>query len=154
MEQHTLSQYTKHLDDMMKILEPNDGSTFLFANSKRLTHSLMPKLEDKLDASNAHADVLHVHGSLDKTKKFNLIKIFVSKLEVKDFHPRVLIGTSDSNLGIDKSDLRRVQIYEWPEDVGVFGQWRGRAGRNGEECECYTTTGLVAYTAATARIYC
>ena len=97
--------------------------------------------------------MLHVHGSLSKNEKFNLIKIFVSHLQIEDFNPRVLVGTSATDLGIDKSKLKRVQIYEWCEDLSTFVQRRGRASRDGELSTCSTYAGLAAYTAMIARIY-
>ena len=106
-----------------------------------------------MDARQVDVDVLHIHGSLDKTEKFNLIKIFVSQIQIDDFNPRIVVGTSATDLGIDKDNLLRVQIYEWPDNVGTYGQRRGRAGRNMENCVCSMTSGLASYVATVARIY-
>ena len=153
MKHKVSSEYTKQLDKSVEYLKHNDGSCFIFANSKRLIKKLRLPLEAKLDSQSVGADVIVIHGDLDKHEKMALSKFFVMKLKVPGFNPRAAMCTSAADIGIDHPKLEYVTMYEWPFSLGVYAQRRGRASRDGETSAVLLVAGLSSYIAQMEQIH-
>ena len=112
------SEYSRNLDPVVAHVWDTEGSAFVFANSKVLTHSLVKSLECKLnhlrktEGGDRHADVIHIHGGLSKTHKFHLVNIFCRKVGVAGPNPRVSINTSAADLRINNPFATLVVNFE------------------------------------------
>ena len=74
------SDYTKWLDVVVRNLLIDGECSFVFANSRSLTHNLAAALEKKLDEEKLFlCDIVHIHGKLTKEEKFILINVFCKK---------------------------------------------------------------------------
>lgn len=148
------SEYVKNIDETVRVLDASeDGSAFLFANSKALTHRLLLALEKKMDEKHVTSDVVHIHGSMNKDEKFGAINLFTGALVITDYDPRVLVATSSADLGIDRSDGRIVTIFEWPDSMSTVAQRRGRGSRDGAPSTTLVVAGLASYLSMMKRIY-
>jgi len=139
------SDCVKALDMMVEYLSSNKGSAFIFANSKALTHRLLPALEAKMDTAQIHCDVLHIHGSLSSDEKFNLTRIFCKQVKVTGFNPRVLMATAAADLGMNRKDAEFVTEMKWPRNIASYVQRCGRAAQDGRTATMHLIAGLSSY---------
>ena len=146
------SAYSTQLHHTVEYCRVTDGSAFIFANSKALTYKLVASIEKKLDVLDKQVDVLHIHGGLDKSKKFHLINIFCRNVTVDIISPQVAISTAAADLGVNCRHCTLVQICEWCENISSFVQRKGRGARNGEESVTSMNAGLSSILSLEKRI--
>ena len=79
-----------------------------------------------MDTSDLQVDVVHILGHLDRFENFYFTQIYCYDIVVPDFNPRVLLGTSAINVGIDNERVDFVMRISWPRDLFTFFQEKGR----------------------------
>jgi len=81
------TEFTTHLDTVVDFLSTSTGLALVYCNSTRLIHDLLLSLESKMNRAFVKLDVPHIHGSLKKSDKFSLIKLFCMKIAGEGFDP-------------------------------------------------------------------
>ena len=111
MQHLVSSEYTKNLNHVIEYCRDNQsGGAFIFVNTKSLSHKLLPLLETKLAENDIAVDVVHVHGSLAKEEKLNLIKLLMKTMTVGDYNPNILLA----------SRLHHLRTYSFCGPSGLF----------------------------------
>ena len=147
------SHFTKKIDTVVDHLASDTGHAYVFTNSKALSYRLTKALEAKIDKSNVIADVIHVHGSLDKTTKSTLVKISCGKITIDGISARVLVSTSASDMGLDNIMANLVVNFECPDCIPTLAQRRGRGSRRGQPSVFELIYAIGSITAMLRRIY-
>ena len=120
------------LKQVVEFLHKNpDRSTVLFTNARARAETLTRQLEAKLNEAHVNADVIVVHGNLDKNEKFWRVRIFCAPqgTHVEDVKCRALVATNAINVGIDDHTVDFGVRFGLPRDLATFIQERGRGSR-------------------------
>ena len=109
------------------------SSVFVFFNTRSLIPGVIKHLKGKIDQHpTVDADVIQIHGKMEKALKGININIFTGKLKLPDLNPRVLVATSAGNMGVDHPNAQYVLNCEFPEDPSTVIQRRGWASCRGK----------------------
>ena len=99
------------------------------------------------------ADVLHVHGMLQKYRKFDIINIFCKKTIVPDYDPRAIVATAAADLGISHPLYNKVNNNKRTDNAAYIVQRKGQGSRNGEDSTTMCIAGVSAYLAMIMRMF-
>ena len=92
------------MTNVVEFLKANEESkVVIFCNSKAKSFHYVSELERKLDEAKMGADLIHIHGDLNKHDKFWRIRLFCGNNDtgIEELNIRGLLTTNAANVGID-----------------------------------------------------
>ncbi len=121
----------KGLSMVTEFLQLNhDSCVVIFCNSRKLSQHFSFHFDKKLDQAKLTIDIININGSLDKIDKFWRIRLFCDNCHSCQGQFRALVTTNASNVGIDKHSIALQVRFEWPRDLLMYFQERGRESRS------------------------
>ncbi len=111
----------RKLSQLIRILQKEKGTAFVFVNSKEKTFQLARLLINK-----GITDVTYIHSDLQQEHR---------ELAVSDFKSgkhRIIIATDVMGRGIDVDDVAHVINYDVPKEAADYIHRIGRTGRRGQ----------------------
>jgi ATP-dependent RNA helicase DeaD len=110
----------RKLTQLVRILEREKGSAFVFVNAKEKTFQL-----SRLLINRGITDVTYIHSDLQQEHR----ELAVS--EFKSGKYRIIIATDVMGRGIDVDDVAHVINYDVPKEAADYIHRIGRTGRRG-----------------------
>ena len=91
-------------------------------------------------------------GTYKNTKQNQLFNIFCGKMVVGGFHPRVLVATVSSEVGVNHRNAQGILNMEMLESISASRQRQCRASRDGESSWFFVVAGVKSYIMLFKRI--
>lgn len=110
----------RKLTQLVRILEREKGTAFVFVNAKEKTYQLARLLNNK-----GIQDVTYIHSDLQQEHRE------LAVAEFKSGKYRIIVATDVMGRGIDVDDVAHVINYDVPKEAADYIHRIGRTGRRG-----------------------
>jgi superfamily II DNA/RNA helicase len=146
MKMAITGNYSLSTNLMVRHLAEISSSAFIFFNAQMLIPGVMKHVEGKIDQHpTICADVIQIHGKMEKTLKYININLFTGKLKLPEVILRILVATSASDMGVDHRNTQFVLNCEFPKNLSTVLQRRGRSSRRGKNAMFFLAAGVALY---------
>lgn len=117
----------KKISTLVRILREEEGTAFIFVNSKEKTFQLTRLINHK-----GITDVTYIHSDLKQEQREEAVADF------KSGKYRIIVATDVMGRGIDVDDVAYVVNYDVPKEAPDYVHRIGRTGRRGQTGHAYT----------------
>ena len=122
---HVKTQSQNTLDEIVQIIANSTGPCIMYCLTKADTETMAEKLIEAGIGARAY------HAGLSKEERCEIQEQFMN-----DEYP-CITATIAFGMGINKTDVRTVIHYGCPQNIESYYQEIGRAGRDGNNSDCY-----------------
>jgi RecQ family ATP-dependent DNA helicase len=122
---HVKIQSQNTFDEIVQIITDSSGPCIMYCLTKADTESMAKKLVD------AGISAMAYHAGLSRDERSEIQEQFMND------EYSCITATIAFGMGINKTDVRTVIHYGCPQNIESYYQEIGRAGRDGNESDCY-----------------